>query len=84
MKFTINNRKFYIEFLADYPAELTIENGAFKAVKFGKYILYLEDNGEYKKLLASYTYEILYRTAYRVATHKSIRADQVPAFRIAA
>ena len=80
MRFTINGRKFYIEYLRNEIVEISIQDGNIIPTKHGKYILYTIENGEYKKLVASLTYEILYRVAFKVATHKSIDISAIPEF----
>lgn len=80
MRFTINSRKFYIEYLRNEVVEISIQDGKIIPTKYGKYILYIVEDGELKKLVASLTYEILYRVAFKVATHKSIDVNAIPKF----
>lgn len=80
MEFTINKKVFLIEYLKDEIIEIGCKDGKSYPTKYGKYNLYIKQGESWEKLLGSYTYPILYRVAYRVATHKKISIDCVPEF----
>lgn len=81
MKFTINNKKFLIEFLKNEIVEIGIKDGKSYPTKYGKYVLYIAEGDKWEKLIASLTYDILYRVAYKIATHQSIPTEYVPEYR---